>query len=98
MVMMWNEAEEAPPMRPFPEVTDRDVILLTGVEYLTDRLWKEQFGQEIEYRYRPIPFHLLYMLRKYGPVITHSVFVDSIQDVCGLAKRDALDALKKQRL
>ena len=71
-------------MQPFPQITDKDVIRLTGKEYLVDRIWMEEFGREIEYRYRAVPVQLIYLLRKYGPVIPQGFFVESIQETCGL--------------
>ena len=73
-------------MQPFPQITDKDVILLTGKEYLIDRIWMEEFGREIEYRYRAVPVQLIYLLRKYGPVIPQGFFVESIQETCGLVE------------
>jgi hypothetical protein len=79
------------------EITDQDVIELTGPEFLIDRLWKREFGQQVENRYRILAYHLIYMRRKYGPVITHSVFIASVQDVCALEK-EKNGIREKQRL
>jgi DNA-binding MarR family transcriptional regulator len=70
-------------VKPFPEIAAKHVILLTGTQFLIDSLWAAQFGREIEYRYRAVPYHLIYLLHKYGPVIRHGWFVDEIRDICG---------------
>jgi DNA-binding MarR family transcriptional regulator len=70
-------------MQAFPEIADEDVLLLTGEEYLVDLVWQAEYGRQIEYEYRAIPYQLVYLLRKYGPVIPHGFFVESIREVCG---------------
>jgi hypothetical protein len=85
-------------MHPFKPITDQDLIELTGLEFLIDRLWKREFGQQVENRYRVLPYHLIYMLRKYGPVMTHSVFIASVRDVCALEKLNNKGIREKQPL
>jgi hypothetical protein len=76
-------------MHPFPEITAADVIHFPGRQYIVDGLWSAEFGREIEYQYRVIPEHLIYLLYKYGPVIPHSFFLESIQEICAETKRAA---------
>jgi hypothetical protein len=85
-------------MKPFAKIDDKVVTEITGPEFLIDRLWKQEFGHQVENRYRIVAYHLIYMLRKYGPVITHSVFVASVQDVCALVKPNDQGKPEKQRL
>jgi DNA-binding MarR family transcriptional regulator len=68
-------------MKPFSTITDRDVILLAGPTEVIDGLWKTEFGGEIEYVYREIPLQLVYLLRKYGPVLPHWFLVESVQEL-----------------
>jgi hypothetical protein len=71
-------------MKQFPQITAKQVIELTGSPFLSDALWAVQFGQEIEYRCRPVPYQLIYLLHKYEcTAIPHGFFVESIRDVCG---------------
>jgi DNA-binding MarR family transcriptional regulator len=73
-------------MLPFPTITAQDVIKLGGPQYMIDNIWAEEFGTQIEYRYRVIPYQLIYLLHKYGPVIPHGFFLESVKEVCGLIK------------
>jgi hypothetical protein len=80
-------------MRPVPKIsvakiTPKDVLELTGTEYVIDGLWVKEFGREIEYRYRPIPYQLMYLILKYGPVIKSEFFIDSIMEICGTIEND----------
>jgi DNA-binding MarR family transcriptional regulator len=68
-------------MKPLSNITNRDVILLAGPTEIIDGLWKAEFGREIEYVYREIPLQLVYLLRKYGPVIPHWFLVESVQEL-----------------
>ena len=85
-------------MSPFAEITSKDVILLTGPEFLIDRLWQKEFGEEVQNKYREVPFQLIYVLSKYGPVITHGFFLKNIQDACGEMKRNLKGELERERL
>jgi DNA-binding MarR family transcriptional regulator len=66
----------------FAEITVEDVLLLDGPEYLLDKIWRAQFGKPIDHQYRIVPRQLLYLLNKYGRVVPHESFVESIQEVC----------------
>jgi hypothetical protein len=75
-------------MEAFADPTVQDVITLVGSDYLIDGLWEEDFGQSIQYRYRSIPKQLIYLLHKYGPVIPHRTFWESIAEICAEEELD----------
>ncbi len=74
-------------MEPFPDISAKVVIELTGTRFVIDSLWAAVFGREIETRYRDIPYHLIYLLNKCGRVIPHGFFVDEIREICGSTRQ-----------
>jgi DNA-binding MarR family transcriptional regulator len=81
------------------KISEQDVIKLPGSLFLSDMIWRDEYGQLIEYRYRAIPYHLVYLLHKYGPVIPHTYFVEAIQDFSAIEiSKPNSDEMEKERL
>jgi DNA-binding MarR family transcriptional regulator len=71
-------------------ISDEDVALLAGPDILIDGLWYSEYGAEIEYRYRAIPFELAYLLRKYEILrAPHKFFVEDIATICDVGEDKA---------
>jgi DNA-binding MarR family transcriptional regulator len=73
-------------MNPFETFTDEDITERLSVPMIIDAFWANEYGSEVPLITREVGCSLMYLVRKYGPIIPHDLLLQAVHEHTELSK------------
>ena len=74
-------------MNPFETFTDEDITERLSVPMIIDAFWANEYGSEVPLITREVGCSLMYLVRKYGPMIPHDLLLQAVHEHTELSKK-----------
>lgn len=72
--------EEGVAMQPFENFTDSEITTCLSIPLIVDALWEKEYGCEVPPVTREVGCSLMYLVKKYGDLVPHSLLLMSVAE------------------